>query len=780
MLRVSFLLCLILCFISSAEVSAETIYLENFDGSGALGYEASQDCKGYRYWFTKTDGTNLSNDTDQYVVTGASGNFWSAVATNTTPCNETTSTLTIKNIDVSNHENVSVSLKLAEDDVDQGTGNSWSRSTEFHVEFSDDGGQTYKPLICIEGDGNSDSFPPKWDRNCDGNADNTVVTSAFAEFSSTGSTAPSGGIPNSAALINIRMRAVNLLSTEQDISFDDIKLVGTRVSNTDTVPPALNQHIPGNAETNVSLSPAIQLFFNEPVTATASAVSLSCNGINQTVSGLPVNTATQTLSLNASSLPANTQCTLTVNQGQVADAANNVTTVPYSFVFTTQAAAATPPSVTEHTPAANANNVSNNTSINIKFNEAVNLDANAIVMQCNGNNVNFADASAKSNVTEVTMALSSPVNYSAQCTVIVLSGKVRDLDGTAMVEDKSFQFLIESAPQPTPPTLESSTPAAGTTDADPRTDVTLVFNEPVSFASGAISIDCAGTSYAYTGLPNSGLHQQVTLDISATLPEYELCTVSIDKNKVMDNEGTKMNLDPSFDFDTAEALGTPPEVELTNPSNSAADVLGSASITIKFNETVNVEASAVTISCNNSSVQFTSNLPLQSNNQILINPSTAWSAGSACSVRVVSSKVKDLEGTAMLNDYLFNFFVEQAASTPKPIVESVSPANNATSVVVSSSITFNFNKAVSVAADAVSLNCGSVIPLTSSVTTSSNQLTVTPTGTVPNDTQCTVLLSASKVTDAQSQNMANDFSSTYRTAPAGQPSGELIFENGFE
>lgn len=782
MSRCSLLLCLFLSAVAiNVKAVPETIYLEDFDGAGVLGYEASQDCKGYRYWFTKTDGTNLNNGSDVYSVTGASGNFWSAVATNTTPCNETSSTLTIKNIDVSRYNDLSVSIKLAEDDIDQGSAESWSSSNEFFVEFSIDGGQTYSPLICIEGDGTSESFPPKWDRNCDGDADNSEVTSVFAEYNSTGATI-SDGIPDSASLINIRVRTNNLLGTEQDISFDDITLVGEPDPNvsTDTIPPVLNSHTPLNGDSNVSLSPTIQLAFNELVTATANAVNLSCNGVNQTISGLPVNTATQTLSLSASSLPANTLCTLTVTQGQVVDTSNNATTTSYSFTFTTQAAATSPPFVIEHTPVNNASNVSNTTSVNVKFNESINLDANAIVMQCGGNNVSFTDNSAKSNITEITMILVSPVNYSAQCTVLVLSGKVRDLDGTEMDEDKTFQFVIESAPNPTEPLLISSTPQADDDEVDPRTNVTLSFSEPVSFASGAISIDCDdGSNHPYTGLPSNGLHQQVTLDITGVLPDYELCTVSIDKNKVMDDEGTKMVLDPSFSFDTSEASGSPPEINSVIPQNSSTDVSNNATVIINFDESVNVESSAVVISCDGAAVQFTSNLPLTSQNQITITPATNWTDGAICSVNVLSSKVQDLEGTAMLNDYVFQFSVQSNSSIVLPEVDSIVPANGANSVPVSSSITFSFNKPVSVAAGAVTLNCGSVIAVTDSTTTNSNELTVTPTGTVPNDTECTVLLSASKVTDAQSQNMANDFSSTYRTATATQ-AGEIIFVDGFE
>ncbi len=107
---------------------------------------------------------------------------------------------------------------------------------------------------------------------------------------------------------------------------------------------------------------------------------------------------------------------------------------------------------------------------------------------------------------------------------------------------------------------------------------------------------------------------------------------------------------------------------------------------------------------------------------------------------------------------------------PAPTVTSTSPAANAANVPINSSMTINFSESVNATSSAFALVCGTPQPFTQTGNPSTS-FTLTPTAPLPNGTSCTVTVSATQVTDDDTNDpadaMAGDFTFSFTTeAPA--------------
>jgi methionine-rich copper-binding protein CopC len=212
-----------------------------------------------------------------------------------------------------------------------------------------------------------------------------------------------------------------------------------------------------------------------------------------------------------------------------------------------------------------------------------------------------------------------------------------------------------------------------------------------------------------------------------------------------------------------------PAVTSTTPANGAVNVAGTTPITINFNEPVNVTASTFSVQCpSGTPVPFTvSPAPPGNASTFTLTPSAALPGGVACAVVVAAAKVTDDEGLQPAADYDLSFTTDGP-----PAVTSTTPANGASQVALAAPITVNFSKAVNVTASAFTLECpaGTPEPFTLSPAPpgGASTFTLTPTGSLPQGTVCTVTVVASQVTDVSvgTHMTANYvFSYTTDTAP---------------
>jgi endonuclease G, mitochondrial len=262
-------------------------------------------------------------------------------------------------------------------------------------------------------------------------------------------------IPNSSTFYlawNYSVSTGTTVTNAQALAIDNVSIVGVTAGD---VAPSVIGTTPANNANNVFVGSTILVNFSESVTASdppASAFSLECPaGSPRTFTQTASPTATFTLTPD-SPLPAGTTCQVTVNANDITDADGTPDhmTANYSFSFTTVSQTDTAPFVSGATPASGATNVAVNSTIVVNFSETVLASLSAFSIQCpTGSPRPFLQSAGPA--TSYTLTPSSPLPYSASCTVTVTANQVSDTDGIppdGMASDVAFSFTTAAAPPP--------------------------------------------------------------------------------------------------------------------------------------------------------------------------------------------------------------------------------------------------------------------------------------------------------------------------------------------
>jgi methionine-rich copper-binding protein CopC len=531
---------------------------------------------------------------------------------------------------------------------------------------------------------------------------------------------------------------------------------------TDT-PPAVTTTVPANGATNVAPSTTVTINFSKAVNVTASAFKLECPaGTPQafTISPAPPGNATSFTLTPSASLPVSTTCTVTAVAAQITDASGTQMTADFVFTFTTGNA----PAVISTTPTNGATAVLASTTVTFTFNHAVNVTATAFKLECPaGTPVAFTLSPAPpGNTTTFTLTPSANLPAGVTCTATAVASQITDGASQHPSADYVFTFTVD-----TPPTVSSTTPVSGATSVPVSSTVSFTFNKAVNITTPAFKLECpAGTPVAFSVAPAApGGVTTFTLTPSANLPASTTCTATAVAAQIKDLAGTNMAADYVFTFTT----DTPPAVTTTVPANGAINIAPSTTVTINFSKAVNVTASAFKLECPAGTPQAFTISPAPPGNaaSFTLTPSASLPVSTTCTATAVAAQIADAAGTHMTADFVFTF----TTGTP-PQVSSTSPANGATAVLASTTISVTFNRTVNVTAPGFKLECPAGTPKAFSLSPAPpggvTTFTLTPSAPLPAGTTCTVTAVAAQIKDAASGvNMAADyvFSFTVDTPP---------------
>ncbi len=265
----------------------------------------------------------------------------------------------------------------------------------------------------------------------------------------------------------------------------------------------------------------------------------------------------------------------------------------------------------------------------------------------------------------------------------------------------------------TPPTVSSTSPAAGAVGQAIDVDLTVTFSEPVTVTGEWFEIVCttSGTrnvsDATVTGGPST-----FTIDPNADFAEGESCTTTIFAAQVADQDGAPDNMAADFIFTFATDVA--PEVVSTTPADGATNVLPTDPVTIDFSESVNATLSSFTIECpapGNLQAFSLSGSPASS---FTLTPNSNLPAGTTCTVTVIAAQITD----PMAADFTFSFTLPVVANNdnyPEGVVGNVS-VNSADVSGGAFSVTDNdeANNPLTITAfDATSANGGTVTMVTS-------------------------------------------------------------------
>ncbi len=193
----------------------------------------------------------------------------------------------------------------------------------------------------------------------------------------------------------------------------------------------------------------------------------------------------------------------------------------------------------------------------------------------------------------------------------------------------------------------------------------------------------------------------------------------------------------------------PPVLLSTTPANNASGVAVTQAPRLRFSESVDLDAAAVSFSCGGNAVAFTSNSPAS---EIVLTPNSALPYSASCSLNIPAAAVTDRDGTLdpLGADIALAFSTE--ADLP-PQVVSTTPADGATGVAPAVTPSVQFSEVVNLAAPAFSLECdaGGAVSITHPA--SGQNITLSPQALLEEGDTCTLRILADRITDASGQNL---------------------------
>ena len=252
----------------------------------------------------------------------------------------------------------------------------------------------------------------------------------------------------------------------------------------DTTPPMVSGTSPDNAATGVALNSSVSATFSKAMTnATLNTASFT---LRPTAGGAIVtapvvvsgNTAMLVPSVN---LAASTQYTATVSTAAT-DAAGNALAANFSWSFTTGAAPdTTPPTVSSTSPANAATGIALNSSVSATFSKAMTnstLSTTSYTLRTTAGGATVTGAVNVSGNTATftpTVALAGSTQYTA-----TISTAANDAAGNALAANFSWSFTTGAAPDTTPPTVSSTSPANAATGIALNSSVSATFSKAMT------------------------------------------------------------------------------------------------------------------------------------------------------------------------------------------------------------------------------------------------------------------------------------------------------------
>lgn len=161
------------------------------------------------------------------------------------------------------------------------------------------------------------------------------------------------------------------------------------------------------------------------------------------------------------------------------------------------------------------------------------------------------------------------------------------------------------------------------------------------------------------------------------------------------NDGTIDSNNATVSISVVQSDNTPPTVVSTIPANSATGVATNSIVTANFSEPVQsttVSTSTFTLKTGNTNVPGSVTLS-PDGKKATFSPSSLLAASTTYNATVTTG-VKDLAGNALASNKVWSFTTAAQSDNTPPTVTSKTPADGATGVAVSSSVTATFSEAL--------------------------------------------------------------------------------------
>jgi Bacterial Ig-like domain len=438
----------------------------------------------------------------------------------------------------------------------------------------------------------------------------------------------------------------------------------------------------------------------------------------------------------------------------------------------------TPPHITLISPAAGQTGVSTGATVTVTFNEAMDpttINTTTFSLKVTDTGANIPGSVTYNTVTRVAeFTPSSPLPSAASITVTVTAG-AKDLAGNALLltaGSPGFWSFTTRDDQPPSVIANAVSPANGATGVSANAVVTVPFSEAmdattINASNITLRVTSSGTSVGGTVTYNSTTHvASFTPSAPLATPVNYTLTVA---SGVKDVAGNAMGVNFQSTFTTADT--TPPTVTSTLPANLATNVATNTVVSATFSKAMDattINGTTFTLRATATGVPVTGTVAYNAaTNTATFTPSAPLGSLTAYTATITTG-AHDTFGNALAANFAWTF---STVDTTPPTVLSVSPANLATNVAVSSAVNITFSEAM----DATTIN-GTTITLKNTTTSAAvagvvtynaatNVATFTPNVALAFSTGYTVTVTTG-VKDVAGNAMASQFTSTFTTAAA--------------
>ncbi len=441
----------------------------------------------------------------------------------------------------------------------------------------------------------------------------------------------------------------------------------------------------------------------------------------------------------------------------------------------------TPPRVTATSPANGQTAVSSAATVTATFSEAIDpttINASTFVIRVtNGavvpGTVTYAVATHVAEF-KPTGPLPNPANLTATVTT-----GVKDLAGNKLAADFSWTFTTRDD---SPPTVISTSPAAGATGVSPTAPITVTFSEAmdvstITAANITLKVTSSGAAVPGTVTYNAAT-RVATFTPNAPLAQTTGYTLTV-SSAVKDLAGNPAGVTRTYTFTTGDT--TPPTVLSVSPTNLATNVPVGTAVQITFSEpmlesTINGANILLTNTATATTVPATVTYNAATNVATLT--PTAPLAGSTTYSVTVTTGVKDISGNSLVSTFTSVFTTVLVDVTP-PTVTSVSPPNGATGVAIATTVQVTFSEpmdSTTISNTTITLRNNTTSALVGATVVynrSTRVATLTPTSALAFGTPFTVTVTTG-VKDVAGNALVAPFPSTFTTVAAPDTTAPTI------
>jgi hypothetical protein len=543
----------------------------------------------------------------------------------------------------------------------------------------------------------------------------------------------------------------------------------------DITAPTVSATTPAANATGIALSATVSATFSEPLDATTvngTTFFVKTQGGTLIPATVTYNAATRTALLApAAPLPNASPLSATITTG-IKDVPGNKLAADFTFSFTTRDEV--PPTVVASSPANGAAGVQPNSPITVTFSEA--MDASTITaanvtlkLTSNASVVSGTVAYNPATLT-ATFTPSASLAFGTGYTLAVSTG-AQDASGNALAAGFSSAFTTAGAPDTTPPSVLSITPANGAAGVSVNTAVSVQFSEamdPLTINGNTISLVLASNSSPVSGIVSySQATNTATFTPSVALSFATSYLASVTTG-AKDQAGNPLIAAATATFTTASAPDvTPPTVLSVSPPHLTSGVPTSTTVSVQFSEAMNpltINGSTIVLTFTGTATTVPGSVTYDPpTNTATFTPSAlAFST----SYTVTVNGVTDLAGNGLSAPVASIFATGAAPDLTPPTVSSSSPINGAAGVgrTVAPTVTFSeAMKASTINGSTIVLNVassGTPVPGTVSYDPGTNTAIFTPSAQLSFSTQYTLSV-LTGAQDLAGNPLASQFNATF-------------------